>query len=255
MLQLFSISSGITRVSALLLLACLSVVGMAQEQQPAGSVKPPLRISVSMIPPVMTPEGDGYLDLILQTLFGKSGTEFRLIPTPAPRGVEDANSGLLDAVLLPFPELEGSFPNLVLMSEPLLSTNISGLYTRDDISISSVEDFFNYRLAYLHGWAATEELFKDHDRVTKVRNPSSLMQVLASNRVDVVFFPTTPGRYIANQIGLKNLKVSDFHIARQLYLHFNIRHAELVPVLEKELLKMKSDGTMESILVGYDSEG
>ncbi len=255
MSQLFSMSYGITRVFALLLLACFSAVCMAQEEQLPGSVQAPLRISVAMIPPVMTAEGDGYLDLILQTLFANSGKEFKLIPTPAPRGVEDANSGALDAVLIPFPKMVGNFPNLVPLSEPLLSTNISGLYTRDDISISSIDDFFNYRLAYIHGWAMTEELFRDHDRVTKVRSPSSLMQMLTSERVDVVFFPTMPGRHIANEIGLENLKVSDFHIDRQLYLQFNKRHAGLVPVLKKELVKMKSDGTMESILVGYDSEG
>ena len=255
MSQLFSMSYGITRVFALLLLACFSAVCLAHEEQLAGSVNPPLRISVSIAPPYVTPEGDGYLNQILNTLFERSHIDFELVSTPARRGLKDARSGAIDAAFVPVLDKPSTYPELVLLNEPILRANISGLYTRDDISIASVEDFFHYRLAHIRGWRKAEELFKNHPRVTKVRSAKLLMNMLASDRVDVVFFPSMTGRYIANEIGLKNLKVSDFYIDRQLYLQFNKRHAGLVPVLKKELVKMKSDGTMESILIGYESEG
>ncbi|ASJ72732.1 hypothetical protein [Granulosicoccus antarcticus] len=71
------------------------------------------------------------------------------------------------------------------------------------------------------------------------------------DRVDVVFYATFPGKYIANDIGMDNLKVSDFHLTIQLYLHLNKRHASLLPVLEQQLIAMKADGSFDSILADY----
>ncbi|MGQ7843064.1 substrate-binding periplasmic protein [Granulosicoccus sp. 3-233] len=203
---------------------------------------------------MMTPAGDGYLDRILVTLFARSGIAFELVISPPPRGVADADSGVIDAVVAPFPDMREDFPDLLPLPESLLPTNIAGLYTREEISIRSVEDFFDYRLGFLQGWSKPEELFRDHPHVTRLRTPRLLMQMLANDRVDVVYFPSAPGRYIASEIGLQGLKVSEFHLDRHLYLHFNKRHAELVLRLQEELVAMKEDGTMATILRGYETE-
>ncbi len=254
MSQLLPISSGFARVFALLALTSLSSVCMAQQKSLTDPDTPSIRISASRTPPLITPAGDGYLDRILATLFARSGIDFEVVISPTPRGVADANSGVIDAAVSPFPDMRDRFPDLLPLSEPLLPANIRALYTRDDIAIRTVEDFFSYRLGFLQGWSKPEELFKDHPDVTRLRTPQLLMQMLANDRVDVVYFPSAPGRFIASEIGMPDIKVSEFQLDRQLYLHFNQQHDELVTRLQAKLVAMKVGGTMELILRGYDTE-
>ncbi|WP_157736031.1 substrate-binding periplasmic protein [Granulosicoccus antarcticus] len=248
---------GFFRVFVLLALVFVFGTAFTHQASAADPNSEPLKIAVTSLPPVTAPAGDGYLDKILKELFARSGIDCELIPTPPRRGLTDADAGILDAAVIPFRSLKfprkgPDFSNLRVLPEPLLTTELSGMYTRSNMVVTSVEDFFDYRLAFMRGWRQAEELFKEHERTQKVSDPRLLMEMLASDRVDIVFFSTVPGKYIARQIGLQNLKVSEFYIKRHLYLHLHKRHASLLPLLVKQLVAMKEDGTMKSILAGYN---
>lgn len=253
MSQLHPVSDGIARVLAALVLACSSLAASGHELPSASHAGAHLQIAAIRYPPLMTQEQDGYLDLILKELFTRTGVDHEWVDTPPRRGVNDTNAGVLDAVLLPFPDVLPGYADLLTLAEPLLPTYIAGLYTRDDMSIATIDDFFNYRVAHVRGWYQMEHLFEGHDSVEEVRSPRLMMEMLASDRVDVVLFSVVLGRYIADEIGLQDLKVSEFQINRNLYLHFNKRYRDLLPTLNDALVNMKEDGTMSSILTGYDS--
>lgn len=242
------------QVAALLVLALFNGLALAQISASSDQARPELRISVSGVPPVVTPEGDSYLNLIFETLFERSGIDFKLISTPPRRGVDDADSGVIDAAVTPYMHMGAGYPNLVVLPHSILAIELSGIYTRDDMSIVSVDDFFDYRLAYIRGWRQVESMFEGHENVEKVRQDTLLMSMLAQDRVDVVFMATATAKYIGRQMGIEDLKVSDFYIKRHIFLHVNKRYVDLIRVLERQLLAMKEDGTMESILSGYTLE-
>ena len=174
-------------------------------------------MSVQGYPPVVSPDGDGYLNVVLDELFLRSGLKYKLVKSPARRGLADADDGSLDAVITPIPDHSLNFPSLLVVPEPILPLRFGGLYIRDDIVVARPEDFFNYRVAYLRGWIQAERLLHGHERSEQLRDAVLMMNMLALDRVDVVFFAIDAGHYIADQIGLKNLKDSEY-IVRRIYV-------------------------------------
>ncbi|MGQ7843066.1 substrate-binding periplasmic protein [Granulosicoccus sp. 3-233] len=210
-----------------------------------------MRIAIARSPPPGREPYSGYLDPVLRELFARAGIHHELVTIPAARVFGEADSGNLDAAISPVRSAGAEFPRLLSMSESILPVELAGLYTRNDIRLSSVEDFFDYRLAHIRGWKPAEKYFSEHQRVELARNPGVLMSMLLHDRVDVVFYATYPGRYLANEIGLMNLKVSEFHVSIDVYLHLNKRHARLLPIIEASLLDMKADGSLDSILAEH----
>lgn len=234
-----------------LLLACFSTVVFAHEPDVVDSAQPVLRIAIGRSPPAGKEKYSGYLSPVLRELFSRSGIRYELVTRPARRVLDDANAGNLDAAISPSRNVGARFPQLVTLPESIVPLELAGLFTRDDMKLSSVEDFFDYRLAYVRGWRPAERLFGKHADVQLVRNPAVLMSMLMHDRVDVVFYASYPGKYMASELGLKNLKVSDFYTTMNLYLHLNKRHASLLPVLELQLETMKADGSLDSILLEH----
>ena len=243
--------AGHLRVFSLLLLACFSVATLAHEPGISDSTQPVLRIAVGRPPPAEQMQFGGYLQPVLRELFERSGIHYELVATPPGRVLDEANAANLDAAIAPVRDVGSRFPGLVTLPEPIMPIEFAGLYTRDDIELSSAEDFLDYRLAYLRGLRPAQRLFGKHDNVEQARKLSVLMSMLMHDRVDVVFHATYLGRYMAGELGLENLKVSEFHVMVQVYLHLSKRHASLLPVLETQLAAMKADGSLDSILAEH----
>lgn len=243
--------AGYTRVFLLLLLACCSGLAFSHEAAANDSVQPVLRIAIGRTPPVGESKFSGYLEPVLKELFKRAGLSYELVGTPAGRVHDEANAGNSDAAISPLQNANSRFSGLVSLPGSIIPIELAGLYTRDDIELSSVEDFFDYRLAYVRGLRPAERLFGRRANVVLARSPSMLMSMLKHDRVDVVFHSAYLGRFLAEGIGLEDVKVSDFFITVQVYLHLNRRHARLLPVLDTQLRAMKADGSLDAILVEH----
>ena len=244
------------RVFALLVLLSVSGPVFVQPVSASESQSVPLQVAVTSMPPLILPDGKGYLDRVLAELLLRSGLELEAIALPPRRGLNDADAGVIDAAVIPFktllsPRTGPGFHNLLVLPEPLMPTEFSGMFTRTNMRLSSVEDVHDFRVGFLQGMRLPIDILEDHERKEAVSNPRALMEMLADDRVDVVLFSTATGQYIASEIGLQNLQVSDFTVRRHLYLHVHKHHANLIPLLDSHLAAMKQDGTMDSILAGY----
>ncbi len=239
------------RVVAMLFLVCWSTESISLEVAaniPSADV---LRIAIARSPPPGKKPYSGYLDPVLSELFSRVGIRYELVTTPAARVFREANAGNLDAAITPSSGAGSNYPDLLSMSEAILPIELAGLYTRPGMKLSTVDDFFHYRLAYVRGWKPGERFFGDHENVQLARSPEVLMSMLLHDRVDVVFYATYPARYLANEIGLTDLKVSEFHVSINVYLHLNRQHAQLLPTIESHLLAMQADGSLDAILAAH----
>ena len=212
----------------------------------------PLRLSNATLPPVTTPEGNGYLDRVLAETFRRAELEFVIRDVPPARGLAQANAGILDGDVARIDVPSRLFPNLLRVPEPIIDVVFAGLHTRDDVVVENVEDFERYRVGYVRGWKIAELMFADVDSALPVRRPAQLLDMLEAGRIDLAFLTVAPARHLARSRNLGELDVTDFAIRRNLYLHLHESHADKVPRLSAALAAMKADGSYGELLRGYE---
>ena len=210
-----------------------------------------LRLSNATLPPVTTSDRDGYLDKLYEEWFERAGLQVQLFNTPAARGLENANSGIVsgDAARI---DIDNSlYPNLLRVPEPVIEVIFSGLYTDPEVNVRSQADYRKYRVGYVRGWRIAERLFEGEANAIAVRTSDNLLDMLAVDRLEIAFMTVAPARELARKKKMKFLNRTDFVIRKNLYLHLHSSHGDKVPRMTEILREMKSDGSYDRIMSGY----
>lgn len=242
---------GSRRIIALLLL-CSGIVLPAHAMGQTASA--PLVLSNVTLPPVTTPAGDGYLDKLYAEWFPRAGWRAEMVVGPAARGLENANAGLIDGEVARISVDSTLYPNLQKVPESVIQVVFSGLYSDPSISVKTPNDFRKYRVGYVRGWRIAERLFEGFDSVIAVRNAESLVDMLAANRLDIVFMTVATARTLAGMKNMEPLHTTGFRIEKNLFLYLHSSHHKKISRLTEALKSMKSDGSYDAIMAEYDVE-
>ncbi len=79
----------------------------------------PLTLGTFAGPPLSTPEGTGFYDLVLEEAFARAGYEIKIIQLPAERSLTNANDGITDGDYVRISGLESTYPNLIRVPEKI----------------------------------------------------------------------------------------------------------------------------------------
>lgn len=210
----------------------------------------------------MNQSGDGFLNKVFDEIFARSGLSYRFVSTPGARALVGANDGTYDGDAARTVSAVKKFPNLVTVPEPVITVVFAGVSLGKRLVLRTPEDFRNYSVGYIRGWEIAEHLFSDYENIEVLRSPDLLMNMLAQGRIDVAFLTLAPAFHIARTADqttgqdprLTDLKISEFRVHHDLYIHLNRQHADLVPVLANALKSMKADGRYDEIMDGYSPE-
>jgi polar amino acid transport system substrate-binding protein len=175
---------------------------------------------------------------------------------PAGRSLINVNQGIDDGDGPRIEGLSSNYPNLVCVQEPFGSF-MFGAFTRDDrIRIDGWSSLSGLNVAYIHGWKIFDKNVKSNLSVTRVKNAESLFKLLDAGRADAVLMTKLAGYTMIRKLGLENITFVEPPLAlKPNFLYLNSRHAAIVPLLEKTLRELKSNGTYTKIydemLAGY----
>lgn len=235
-----------------LFLTCVGLLMPVQTQ--AHEVTETLVLSNGTLPPVTTPAGHGYLDRLYAEWFSRAGLHAKLLAVPAARGLENANAGIYDGDAART-EIDSSlYPHLRRVPEPLSRIYLHGFHIDPDVSVTTADDFRQYRIGYVRGWRVVERLFEGVDNAVALRDADGLMDMLAAGRLDIAFLTLVPSRQLAHERNLGSLKETEFSIQRDQYLYLNAKHLDKIPRLTEALRLMKSDGSYDAIMADYFAE-
>ncbi len=227
------------RVLAALLVAAAALSGARAE---------PLRLNTGVGAPYVTPDRQGFLDLLVAEMFGRTGraAEMQVYPS-AERALLNANSGLDDGDALRVRGLEAIYPNLVRVDETLLSNDFVAYSLRHDFPVGGFEALRPYAIGIIVGWKIFEKNLADGYDVTAVQDPRQLFTLLANGRTDLVLFEGWQGRWLARDMGLPVKVLQPPLVTTEMFLYLNARHADLAPRAAEALRAMKRDGTYAAI--------
>lgn len=195
-------------------------------------------------PPLSTPHGSGIIDKLAIEAFHRIGVTACIESLPCERSLINANDGVTDGDILRIPPVIAErFPNLVGVPEVLYALPMSGFVVRPDIRANSLADLGKLRVGHILGWKILEDQVHAAS-VLRVRGPEELLPLLRDDKADLVIYERLTGLYLADELGLKNIRVLDPPLLlTPQYLVLHRRHQALVEPLAAALRAMKADGS------------
>lgn len=163
------------------------------------------------------------------------------------RSLEIVNSGDSDAELCRQAKMNIKYPNLVMVKVPLIDINLAVFSKDKNIDIEDWEDLSKCSIAYLRGIKRIEEMTKDFNTYP-MNKLEDAFKLLINNRVDVVIVDYFNGLKTLNKMGLEDIFALKGTLEKKpLYHYLHKKNEDLLPELEKILLEMSKDGTIEDI--------
>ncbi|MDE2592880.1 MAG: transporter substrate-binding domain-containing protein [Burkholderiales bacterium] len=227
------------RFSALLLLAFVSVTSHAGQT---------LVINSSYYPPFTTTEQTGFLDLFYKELGKRAGLTFKIQTLPAERALGNANSGIDDGDVCRIAGLDKTYPNLVQVSEPILSYKMKVFSRKANFTVHGAESLKPYDVGILTGWKIIERTVVGTRSLSSVETIDQLIKMLQNEKVDIIVIEEMQGRTLMKKMGANNLKTLQPSLLEgEWYPYLNKKHADLIPQITVAIKSMKQDGTYQKL--------
>lgn len=205
-----------------------------------------------------------YLTQVFRELGRRTGLTFRLVELPGKRCLVEANTGMVDGVPARVAGLDSAgYENLVGLSVSVHTVRHLVFVHRDDLGrmydINALLGAVRNRdlvVAYMRGSVKARSLLQELPERNKValEVPTQAFRMLAEKRI--VAYLAGPG--VVSMDLLKKLQdqndcpegmqhiVPAFVASRtQLFPYVHRKNKDMIPILEKVLCSMRSDGTLE----------
>ncbi|WP_138774357.1 substrate-binding periplasmic protein [Desulfohalovibrio reitneri] len=205
-------------------------------------------INSSYSPPFSTPDGEGYFDKVVREAFRRAGLRAKTRMMPAERSLRDAASGMADGDVGRMFEVAGMYPQLVLVSEPVLPTRrfvAFASHAGAAMDPPGWQGLGPWRVGYVNGWKIFEKRAHLAREAVAVDNLEQLFTMLGKGRIDLALCAETDGLLTARRLGLSVRVLRPPLAEMPMYLLLNKAHAGTVERLEQVLRFMRLDGTLK----------
>lgn len=142
-------------------------------------------------------------------------------------------------------------------SDPILTENIAVYFSKaNPVAFKTVADLNGKKVGVLRGWSYGDafDAAKKSGQITveEVTSDKANLQKLADKRIDVVLAIDEAGKAIIAAGNMSDIEqAKDFLASNKAHLAFNksAKQAELLATFSKTLADMKSDGSLDKIIL------
>ena len=207
-----------------------------------------LSINTGHNPPLATDDNDGFHDLVAIEAYRRAGITIEIHRLPSARSSVNANTGIDDGN---GPRIDGYdkfFPNLRQIPEKIIDFEFVGFTKKNIPEVKNWDSLKPYNVGIITGWKILETNIRDVRSLTKAKNTEQLFQLLANDRVDVVFLERWQGLFTIRALGLEDIRVMEPPFAtRPMFFYLNKKYEHLIPRVTDALREMKQDGTYDAL--------
>ncbi len=204
-------------------------------------------------PPISSPDGDGFFDLLMSEAFGRHGISVSVDRPPAERALINANAGIIDGDGPRIAHLEssGPYPNLIRVPVKLIDVELAVFTNGKNPKISQWEDLKDFNVGIVRGWKVLERNIVQSRSLVRIKTAELLFRMLINGRVDVVVSDRLTGLAIVKKLNAKTIYEHRQPLAiRPMFLYLHRKHASLVPKIAKTLAVLRMNGTYKRLFKG-----
>jgi len=187
---------------------------------------------------------------ILTIAYQRLGIELKFVGLPAKRSLQQSDSGQIDGEVLRIANIDKIYPNLIAIPLPLSHFVGMAFTINAPADVTDATDILTARVA-IHSGMVWQEKFIDHGPgfYTRVNNDESLFKLLIADRVDYVLLARSSETELANTTYAKHniVPVSPPITQSSLFHYVHRKHQYLVPLITRQLKKMRASGELASL--------
>jgi len=166
--------------------------------------------------------------------------EFRYRPDK--RSISEVNNGVADGDFVRIASINKSYPNVIVVPEPLSQMELVAIALRSDIDLAHYQiNQHQYRVGYLTGWKVVQNLLDGHPNKIAVGEFDTLFKLLLHQRLDLVLFNQAAAEKLLNSLKIDNYQISPSLLSYTTFLVLNKKHRALVPRLAAQLKRIKTE--------------
>ncbi len=207
-----------------------------------------LVINTTSAPPLADDRQAGFQDLLTFEIFRRIGIEVEVHRLPGERSLINLEKGIDDGTVVRTAGLEGLYPNMRRVPEPMMRWEFVAFAKDVDFSPTDWRSLRPYNVAFINGWKIVEANATEAKSVKTVRDPKQLFGLLQNDRADVVVFEKWQGLQMLQTLRLEGVKLLAPPLAAQdMYMYLHNRHEGLVANVSAAIKQIKEDGTYERL--------
>ncbi len=239
--------TALVRLACQVLLACLALPALAADPAPTRTLHFPLTVDHVQARQVRHALELAYASLNIKVQFSAR---------PALRAIVEADAGQLDGEVIRPIQIEDSYPNLRRVDVPLYMNGASAWVRKETgAAPATVEALSKFkRVGVVRGIRHAEESTKGWANVVLSNSYPAGVRMLQHGMIDVLLGGDGP---IRDAIAASGVEASQFNGAdiysTPLYHYLHKRHADLLPLVQRELSKLK--GQTGTVLDGLLASG
>jgi polar amino acid transport system substrate-binding protein len=200
-------------------------------------------------PPYHYPDQTGIMDLWMKEAFARIGREAIIDWQPPERGLENANTGIVDGDAGRIAGISKRYVNLIQIPEKIMVSEFVAFTLNSTFRSVGWQSLKPYHVGIVRGHKISEANVVAARSVFKARDTEALFSLLNINRVDVAVCERRFGSMMAKKIN-PEIRVMEPPLARlDFYLYLHKKHEPLVSRISEALRAMKRDGTYERLLL------
>ncbi len=242
----------------IVLAGLLLLSGMATATHPPGQ-RPALVLNTAASDPLGTERHTGFIDRLLGIALERLGYRLEIVRAPAERALILANSGVNDGEMVRIGGLSRLYPNLVQVTEPLITNEFVGFTRNPSLTLDGWQDLADHPVAIITGWKIFERNIPPGTELVTVRNVDQLFTLLQKDRTEIALYSRWSGLAYVRNHGLLGVRAVEPPLARRdMYVYLHKRHRDLATRLAAQLRALKTDGTYRRLfnetLAPYDRD-
>lgn len=186
---------------------------------------------------------------VLTEAYGRAGIDIEVVRFPAARALAVSSSGAMDGELERIEEVGEQYPSLIRVNPPVHFLDAAVFSMNKPVELKGINTLRHLRVGVILGVKYVDELFKDKGfDVVKVPTIARLFEMLALDRYDVAVVDQFTGWHEVRRLGMLNVHAAEASLVRKPLFHYlHEKNAELVPVISRQLEKMRAGGDIERI--------
>jgi polar amino acid transport system substrate-binding protein len=186
---------------------------------------------------------------LLKAVYGQLGMQVQLVDLPAKRALIESSQGRIDGEVQRIPAVADEYPTLLPVRVGFNYIEPSAFTRWLKFRVEGWASLRPYAVGIVRGVGSSERGTQGLPRVEAVGNMEQLLQMLASDRIDVAVADRFSGELLSRQMRLAPaVQPLEPPLQRiDLYHFLHGRHRDKVPVVEDAMRRMAASGELERL--------